>query len=161
MSRVILWSAPRSLSTVFERSICELENVRVVHEPHRRAFWSGKENCGSRETFEEARQVMLEEAQLHGSEHVFFKEMAYYISGRFSDYVGGKFCDFKHSFLIRHPFSTALSLQRVWMVHEETNKFFYSQSLGFEELYNLYEIVRTVDSNPLIIKAEDIQMNPM
>ena len=160
MSRVILWSAPRSLSTVFERSIFELENVRVVHEPHRRAFWSGKQNYGSRETFEEARQVMLEEAQLHRSEHVFFKEMAFFISGRFSDYVGGKFSDFKHSFLIRHPFSTALSLQRIWMVYEETNKFFYSQSLGFEELYNLYEIVKTVDPNPLIINAEDIQMNP-
>ena len=155
MSRVVLWSAPRSLSTVFERSICELENVRVVHEPHHQAFWGGKQSA-----LDEVRQKMLEVARLDKSEHVFFKEMAFCISGRHSNYAGGEFSDFKNTFIIRHPLSIALSLQKIWMVYEEKDNFLCTPSLGVEELYDFYETIRVIDPNPIVIEAEDVQTNP-
>ena len=39
LTRVILWSAPRCLSTVFERSVRELPSVKVIYEPHQGAFY--------------------------------------------------------------------------------------------------------------------------
>ena len=40
MPRVILWTSHRCASTVFERSIRELETVKVIHEPHCMAFFA-------------------------------------------------------------------------------------------------------------------------
>ena len=159
MSRVVLWSAPRSLSTVFERSICELENVGVVHEPHHWAFWSCKQNI---DALEEARKNMLKIVRLNRSEHVFFKDMAFCISGRHNEYIGGEFSDFKYTFIIRRPFSIARSMQKIWMIYDpkEKDNFLCTPTLGAEELYNLYRKVRVVDPNPIVIKAIDIQVNP-
>ena len=42
-SRVILWAAPRCLSSAFERSVRELKGVKVVYEPHRETFYHGPE----------------------------------------------------------------------------------------------------------------------
>ena len=39
-TRVLLWSAPRSMSTAFERSIRELDGVKVIHQPHSMAYYN-------------------------------------------------------------------------------------------------------------------------
>ena len=41
MVLVFLWCVPRSGSTVFERSIRELEGVKVMYEPHQSACYYG------------------------------------------------------------------------------------------------------------------------
>ena len=41
--RVVLWSAPRCMSSVFERSIRELQDVKVIYEPHQQAYYYGPE----------------------------------------------------------------------------------------------------------------------
>ena len=41
--RVVLWSAPRCMSSVFERSVRELQDVKVIYEPHQQAYYYGPE----------------------------------------------------------------------------------------------------------------------
>ena len=38
LTRVFLWTAPRCLSTVSERSVRELDGVKVLHEPYNSAY---------------------------------------------------------------------------------------------------------------------------
>ena len=41
--RILLWSALRCCSSVFERSVRELKTVKVIYEPHQKAFYYGPE----------------------------------------------------------------------------------------------------------------------
>ena len=163
MSRVILWTTPRCLSTAFELSIRELDEVKVKHEPNSLPFWCEKRNYGTTKTFEDARRDMLEMvAPNDRKKHLFIEETAYYIAGKYDEYVGGDFSCFKHTFLIRNPKSVGLSMQKVRMVYEEKSdeSFYFPETLGFEELFGIYEKVKTIDPNPVIVTAEHLQTNP-
>ena len=159
MARVILWSSHRCLSTVFERSILELPGVKVVHEPLSSTLFEDdirvKEDADS--LFEDKRNLILQQCQGEEYEHIFVKDMGYAISGRYNEYVEGDFADFKHTFLIRHPMNVAFSLQRVL---SKLGTSCHTKSLGFEDLYNTYETVKSIDANPVVISAEDLLKNP-
>lgn len=45
---ITLWSPPRCLSTVFERSIITREDTRVFHEPFGETFYYGTEAGSTR-----------------------------------------------------------------------------------------------------------------
>ena len=125
--RVILWSSPRSGSTVFERSIRELEGVRVLHEPHQHAYCfgpdkvyphtlyyeDGRARVEPTATYEAARKKIISLAEECGNgdyQYLFIKDLAYYITGKHGEYVQGSFARFKHTFLIRHP----LTVMKSW-----------------------------------------------
>ena len=72
----------------------------------------------------------------------------------------GEFAHFKHTFLIRHPMSVALSFQKVMKAHQ-TRVPFFTETLGFEVLDRAYEVVKSsIDENPIIISAEDLLSQP-
>ena len=84
------------------------------------------------------------------------KDLAYYVSGSFDEFVRGEFASFTHTFLIRDPTAVALSVQRVCKAQDGEVPFF-TDTLGFEEMYNMYETVKSnSNSKPLVISAEDI-----
>ena len=83
--KVFLWCAPRCLSTAFERSIRELADVKVIHEPNQHAYYLGLEKRSDEHTnivlepdatFEAARKRIT--AQYDGYDAVFVKEMAFF-----------------------------------------------------------------------------------
>ena len=179
--RVVLWALPRSGSTVFERSIRELEKVKVLHEPHQNAFYYGpdrlypsisaiyphtfhyEDGVEPAATFEATRKKIIslgEECEKGDYQHLFIKDLSYYIAGRYSEYVQGGLAQFKHTFLIRHPLAVGLSLHRA-ILECPGEWTFEPQELGVKELYTMYETVRsTIDPDPLVIDAEDLSSRP-
>ena len=169
LSQVFLWSVPRAGSTAVERSILELPEVNVLHEPHNNAFHFGPEQPhpsihklkdGKTQRFEPAATYKAAKSHIvslaRERKHVFVKEISYHVAHKAKDYVEGDFAQFKHTFLIREPLKVILSLCKAY---QNSPKFqFDSAKVGFEELYNLYETVRS--SNPLIIDADDLFNQP-
>ena len=172
LSQVILWSVPRGGSTAFERSIRELPEVNVLHEPHMNAFSFGPEQPHPNthklkdETplrFRPAATYKATQSRIvslaRERKHLFIKELSYQVAHKSKDYVEGDFAQFKHTFLIRKPLKVVLSLYKGL---QNSPKFqFDSAMVGFEEQYNLYETVRSsIDPNPLIIDADDLFNQP-
>ena len=50
---IVVWTAPRCISTAFERAIIERRDCRVLHEPFSRAYYYGPEARSSRYATEE------------------------------------------------------------------------------------------------------------
>ena len=171
--RVVLWALPRSGSTVFERSIRELEKVKVLYEPHQNAFYygpdrlyphtfyyeDGRPRVEPAATFEATRKKIIslgEECEKGDYQHLFIKDFPYYIAGRYSEYVQEGLAQFKHTFMIRHPLTVGLSWHRA-ILECPGGWTFEPQELGVKELYTMYETVRsTIDPDPLVIDAEDL-----
>ena len=109
--------------------------------------------------FEAKRNYILSQSKLsrsEGYEHIFIKDLAYYVRGSFDEFIRGEFANFTHTFLIRDPTAVAPSIQRVCKAQDGEVPFF-TDTLGFEEMYNMYETVKNnSNSKPLIIAAEDI-----
>ena len=166
--RVLLWSSPRSLSTAFERSIRELDSVKVFNEPHLRAYYYGPDRrSGSTHhpnqselddnaTYEAAAAKLL--GEYDGYEAIFAKELAYYIEGKYDKYVKGGFAHFKHTFLIRHPLKSIPSLIRA---SERCGLTSPLNDIGIKQLYKFYRVVQqTTEPHPLIIDADDLLEHP-
>ena len=174
--RVILWTVPRAGSTAFERSIRQLDGIRVLHEPHQLAFYYGPERLyqfvhyledgtprqepGA--TFEAARSAIVSAADECGEQsrhqHLFVKDIAYYIEGKYSEYVEKEFSQFTHTFLIRHPLKVAYS----WYKAVENYHWpFDSRELSFEPLHAFYETVKSkLDPHCVVIDADDLFCHP-
>ena len=190
LSQVILWSVPRGGSTAVERSIRELPEVNVLHEPHMKVYYFGPEQASSSTSASSKKTNSPEQPypNIHKLEdetslkfrpaatykaaqsrivslacerkHLFIKEVAFHVAQKYKDYVEGDFAQFKHTFLIRKPLKVVLSLYKALQ-----NSLFQlggkTAEVGFEELYNLYETVRSsIDPNPLIIDADDLFNQP-
>ena len=163
-TRVILWSAPRCLSTAFERSIRELETVKVIHEPLRDAFCTGPERLvtdppGSRAstaTFADARCAMLQ--PYSGYEAVFYKAICSHTGGQYGRFVEGEFSGYKHTFLIRHP---AKAIPSCYKACVGSNFAFSARVNGFQPLYEMYDFVKQkVDPSPIVVDADDLLNDP-
>ena len=111
--RVLLWTAPRCMSSAFERSIRELEAVKVIYEPHLLAYYVGPERRSENSnptrlselnpsaTFKAADDILLQ--PYDECQAVFAKNHAYFVKGSYERYTTGRFAGFKHTFLIRNP----------------------------------------------------------
>ncbi len=166
----------RCCSSVFERSIRELQGVRSLFEPHQTPFYFGPErqqqipsdkdlhllaSCNSQMyTYDYADQLML--ADFVECSAVFVRDMAAYIpKERFSRYIEGDFSDFKHSFLIRDPRKAIPSQWKACMrsgfdfaIDEGTGM------KGFAKLYELFEFIRSTGREVSVIDAADLLKNP-
>jgi len=66
-TQVFLWSAPRCLSTAFERSMRELNEVKVLHEPLLAPYYMGPERIIAEQpfletaTFDSAHSLMVKD----------------------------------------------------------------------------------------------------
>ena len=171
LSQVILWSVPRGGSTAFERSIHELPEVNVLHEPHMNAFFFGPEKRhpnthklkdGTPLRFRPAATYKAAQSRIvslaRERKHLFIKEISFHVAHKSKDYVEGDFAQFKHTFLIRKPLKVVLSVYKA----AQNSQFQWGFiPPGFEELYNLYETVRdSVDPNPLVIDSDDLFNQP-
>ena len=169
--RVVLWTAPRCLSSAFERSIRELNGVKVLYEPHQNPYYRGPERRlvdPSPESFVSTRPVLLDATFESADEKllqpypdhraVFAKNHAYYVEGRYKKYIEGKFSVLQHTFLIRNPVKAIVSQQKAY---KRTGFSFDPQcDCGFEQLHDLFKTVQLVQPNPVVIDADDLLADP-
>ena len=164
--RVVLWSAPRSMSSVFERSIRELQDVKVIYEPHLQAYYYGPERktdanhptpseFNPAATYQAADEKFLQ--PYDGFRAVFLKNHAYFVEGNYEYYTKGRFTHLKHTFLIRNPNKSIPSLIKAC---EMCGFPATGDDNGIEQLYNMFKTVQLVNPNPVVIDADDLLMNP-
>lgn len=168
-NRILLWTAPRCVSTAFERSIMNLKNSKIFHEPYSQAFYFGPEKQSARYAAQETKQQatyrliskMLQK-EYDGRDFVFSKEMAYCVENKMHIFVEEGFKNFQHSFLIRHPLKAVYSLYRASTNPKLTGwDYFDPAEAGFRQMLELYEFVdRNIHSNPIVVDADDLLDHP-
>ena len=169
---VLLWSAIRSISTAFERSIITLDKVKVIHEPFAKVYYVGPERQSgsyaftptdpSVETYEEAALRLTKEYE--GKEVVFSKNPAHYVENKFEIFLGPQHKNTQHTFLIRNPVESIPAFYRASKNPNITRtgwvKFDIDEA-GFRQMYELYHfIVENVHPSPVVIDADDLLERP-
>lgn len=165
--RVLLWSAPRCLSSVFERSVRRLKGVKVIYEPHQQAYYYGpdrKMDNGNNPTqseidltatFQAADEQLLQSYE--GYRALFAKNHAYFVEGNYKHYTEGRFASYKHTFLIRNPHRSIPSYVDACKRSGFTST---PDDNGIKQLFEFFETVRLTDHNPIVIDADDLLMHP-
>lgn len=137
ITRVFLWTAPRSMSTAFEISISTLHGVKVFHEPYgapyyRKPLTSIAPVPSNSYSYKEANKLVL--GDYPGKTAVFVKDFPYQIE--FETFLDESMKGFKHSFLIRNPQRAVLSNYRA---DEDIFEELYQRGeIGFMALRDFY-----------------------
>ena len=169
--RVFLWTALRSVSSAFERSITTLPNTKLISEPFSVAFYYGSQRQSQRFESQEvdpkasyedvAKAVMDQPAD--DIDVVFAKDMAYYMEGKMS-VLEESLKDVKHSFLIRDPQKAIPSQYRLVetpQIRALGWDYFEPKEAGFQQLYELYTFVKQkLDPRPVVVDADDLIGSP-
>ncbi|XP_071794350.1 uncharacterized protein [Asterias amurensis] len=173
-AKVMLWSAPRSLSTVFERSIIALDGSDVYNEMYTAAYLFGPERMWLKfipslaPTLSHSRvKEKLEKAsQKNQSASVIFaKDFGFAVAGHLEDIPE----DFVHTFLIRDPVKVFTSLKPRLEASRITKMVVGTDITGcipadgytIKELYDLFEYVEhKYRKTPIVIDADDLLSDP-
>ena len=148
----------------------------MLHEPHQNAFYYGPNKvCPNTHyyddgtprvlpnaSFEATRRKIIalgEECVKNVNQHLFIKDIAFYIAGKHQEYFRGELAEFRHTFLIRHPISVGLSLYR-GMVKCPADKRLSPEALGFQNIYNAYVSATSIECTPIVIDADDLLNSP-
>ncbi|XP_065901570.1 uncharacterized protein [Dysidea avara] len=179
--RVILWAAPRSLSSVFYRSIATLNKTKHFQELFFGAHHFGpvRQNKqlhklekdseippglyaeGVTEvkdlTYEMMKNILA--ADHPGVELVFSKEFAYCLpESMWEGVISGKFADFNHTFLIREPEKVLYSNYKA---PKPQPCIMPAPDGGLHELYKFYQFVKEKKGvTPIVVDAADLQAYP-
>lgn len=165
INRIILWTAPRCVSTAFERSIMTLKNSKIFHEPYSKAYYFGPEKqsprYASQETNHQATYRSISkmlQKEYDGRDFLFSKEMAYCVENKMHIFTEEGFKNFQHSFLIRHPLKAVYSLFKASTNPKLTGwDYFDPAEAGFRQMLELYEFVdRNIHRNPVVVDADDL-----
>ena len=147
VKKVILWTAPKCLSTSFLCSISTLKNTKHFHElfsgPHyfgperRNVRFPSDINFGdfsAKElTYDSSKRALLEDYP--NTELVFAKEMAYCLpESMWDELISGKFQDFTHTFLIRDPQRAIYSNYQAILKDKVGDAALDPSEVGFTEL---------------------------
>ncbi|XP_033124294.1 branched-chain-amino-acid aminotransferase-like protein 1 [Anneissia japonica] len=165
--RVMMWSAPRSMSTAIERSILTLEDAEVFNEMYCAVqhFGSCSSHFPIRLSPYFSYQWVKDELEKNypGKNVVFGKDFAYALDGDYRYLPKG----FTHTILIRNPNSVFNSIKRViknsfllrWFSNRiETH---FPDTLLFKHLWDLYTHARdNLQQTPIVIDADDFAKNP-
>jgi hypothetical protein len=152
---VALWAVPRSVSTAFERVFVERGDFKVFHEPFSASYYYSRERRSDRYADIEPKaeydpKNVLERILEAKEKPVFFKDMAYHVSGFITEEFVARFTN---TFIIRDPTPVIASLSRFWpdFTLEET---------GYEQLHRLFGLAVENGEEPAIVDASDLIRNP-
>lgn len=159
MKPIMLWSVPRSLSTVFERAIMTRGEIRVFHEPYTEAYYFGPERVSTRyaeQPPDPDKSYAATTDRLFGAAaagQVFVKDMAYAAAGKLDEET---FDRFHHTFLVRDPRRAIPSLYRLSVDTAQTGwDHFDPVEAGFTQALELYR--RAKRNNPDSVEVIDAQ----
>lgn len=152
-----LWSAPRSVSTAFERMIMARRDHAVVHEPFSAHYYlsAGRTSDRFRDRQPEPRhhqtEILARVVERARRGPVFFKDMAYHVR-RFAD--SAFLSRFVNTFIIRDPAEALPSLFHVWPD-------FTDEEAGYAALGHLFElVVEARGKAPAVIDSGDLLRDP-
>ncbi len=152
---VALWAVPRSISTAFERVFVERGDFKVFHEPFSTSYYYSTDRRSDRFKDVEPKEEYCFAAVLNrllapATKPVFFKDMAYYVSGC----MAPEFVDsFRNTFIIREPRAVLASFSKLWPD-------FTFEEAGFEELHRLFGYAVELGQEPVVVDAADLSENP-
>ncbi len=155
MTLLVLWAAPRTVSTAFERMMIERGDHRVLDEPWSRAYYFGPERRSSRYplAFPESTYTNVEAGVLATAESgpVFVKDMAYHAAPGITD---DALRAMTHTFLIREPSAALRSLLRRWPD-------FTDDEAGFEAQRALFDrVTSATGEEPAVIDSHAVRTDP-
>ncbi|XP_072051713.1 uncharacterized protein [Amphiura filiformis] len=190
LTRVFIWCVPRTLGTALTKCLSYVDGIQVFNEPCGSAFFLGPEgktpnpdlsnfidgaSSNEQVIFEHAfddskctyawiKQQL--EADYPGKKVLLVKDQAYCLDAKYDTIPPG----FRHVFLIRHPNKVLPSWKRVLtkllnmdydtMTWAELEKLSEHRN-GYEMQFELLKYVQeNLDTNPVIIDADDLQSNP-
>ena len=175
VKKVILWTAPRCLSTAFLCSISTLKNTKHFHELFSGPHYFGPERRNVRFppdinfgdfsanelTYDSSKRALLEDYP--NTQLVFAKEMAYCLpESMWDELISGKFRDFTHTFLIRDPERAIYSNYQAILKDKVGDAALDPSEVGFTELYKLYTFIKKKRGiNPVVVDAFDLQTHPV
>ncbi|AOX03896.1 sulfotransferase family protein [Moorena producens PAL-8-15-08-1] len=155
---VVLWTAPRSVSTAFEKTFSQRPDTAIIDEPFLDVYYFSKWRCSNRFGDYDRRQdyqptQVLEEikSKTEAAPLVFMKEMAYqglpYID---QDFIASAI----NTFIVRHPQEVMASWYRV---NESPTK----EEFGFDALKQMWQIVtEQLEQKPILVEANSFRRHP-
>lgn len=163
--RIIVWTAPRCVSTAFERSLMNLDNSKTLHEPFSQPYYFGEERKSARYVSDPPRPgttyhsvAMMLQKDYDGIDLVISKDMAYYVEDCNDILLDEGLADIQHTFLVRNPKKAINSLYKASTNPKLTGwSYFDPKEAGFVQLFSLYNFVRqNLDPSPVIIDADEL-----
>ena len=167
---VFLWCSPRCVSTAFECCIRQLPNVKCFHEPFQSAWFLGPERTNSHflhippddsKSFASIAKKIEDSITGGKYEAMFSRDMAYFMEDHPDILLQKTIMNCKHSFLIRHPAHSLLSLYKRSLLKGGYE--FGPNDSGFKQQYDIYQLVKDKlnDSSPVVVvDISDVLMDP-
>ena len=155
--RVILWTAPRCVSTAFQKAFSQRQDGAVLFEPFRDVYyysrWRSSDRFGEKENrLDYGTDQVIEGIKSQTTPVVFIKEMAYHAL----PYIDREFMEqpLTNTFLVRNPQKSLLSWYKL-------NEFPTEEEFGFESLEKMWKIATSAgDKEPIIVEADSLQREP-
>lgn len=153
---VILWSAPRCVSSAFLKAFSQRPQTVIVNEPFLDMYyfsqWRRSERFGDcEEQHNYGITQVIEEIQSPTTPLVFMKEIAY----QALPYIDQDFLkNTINTFIVRDPLEAMASWYRVPEYPTE-------EEFGFEALKQTWEIVtEKLQQEPIVVEANKFRLNP-
>ena len=153
---IALWTAPRSISSAFERTFSQRKDTTTHFEPFFNVYhfskWRQATRLGEHERASEFSPAKSMEMVRAGDTPLsFFKEMAFiYLPYKDHDFLQG----LTSTFLIRRP---EFSLKGWLKMDQEPTE----EMLGFKKLGELWRIItQEIKQDPIVVEASKFQNDP-
>lgn len=152
MTVFALWSAPRSRSTAFFRSVLQRGDLTALHEPFCNVICFGETDGPGGRTFRSAGSLL---AWLRGETDgtgVFFKDTTDY---RHPEVLADRrfLGRAHHAFLIRAPEEIAASY---YALYPDMSL----KAVGLESMHELYTAVRDAGGSAVVLDSDDLAARP-
>ena len=186
--RVILWTAPRSVSTAFTRAVTQTGKSRLIYEPYGVVYYLGAEanvniygNDGddgsSTEkstsydsslknlTYDDITRAIWNKNDDSNFDFVFMKEHAYcFTQPKDGNMYKGLLANelsyprFQHTFLIRHPLKTTKSHMKIEIPNWELD---VNKEVGSSDILAIYDECKELGfENLIVVDADDLLSDP-
>ena len=154
---IVLWTAPRCVSTAFEKAFTQHPDVVTIHEPFQDIYyhsqWRRSDRLGNHKNcLDHTVTQVMEKIQSQRYPVIFVKEMAY----QALPYIDHEFVNapFANTFLIRNPKKSLLSWYKL-------GEFPTEEEFGFDALQSMWQfVIETQNYDPVIVEADRLQSDP-
>ncbi|WP_156725205.1 sulfotransferase-like domain-containing protein [Streptomyces apocyni] len=148
---IALWSAPRSRSTAFFRSVMERGDLTGLHEPFCNIVDFGETTVDGAPV-RSAPALISAVRGLSARQRVFLKETMDY---RYAEVLADEafLREVRHTFLIRRPAEVAASY---YALKPDMSR----KDIGLEHMHELYEAVLATGQHPVILDSDDVVSRP-
>lgn len=154
---IVLWTAPRCVSTAFEKAFYQRPDTAVLHEPFLDIYyysrWRRSDRFGDNsERLDYGSNQVMERIKSQTKPVVFIKEMAYHAF----PYIEREFvkAPLVNTFLVRNPKKSLLSWYKL-------NEFPTEEEFGLDSLEAMWKMVMEESKQkPIVVEADILQSDP-